>query len=203
MEKLKLETKAYYSSKNAERGARLLKAENTVASGQAAYWASIMAQEKIKDAQKLLEQMDSQLNALAPDLLFNVAQFKKGKTDGRILLKQQKLSIHLPSPQGPSGNPCSIVSPPFISLLAKTSSALFTSTNSKRTFIWIFSITNHVGIKSWTFFSVSSCSCFDTFHNFSYVPNPLRFVHCFNLITCMKKSFNGFVTSVEDVKNYY
>ena len=66
------------------------------------------------------------------------SRIKKGKTDGRILLKQQKLSIHLPSPQGPSGNPCSIVSPPFISLLAKTSSAFFTSTNSLLLFCSFF-----------------------------------------------------------------
>ena len=85
--------KAYYSSKNAERGARLLKAENTVASGQAAYWASIMAQEKIKDAQKLLEKMDSQLNALAPDLLFNVAQLVRKFSPRLILFFQNYLQL--------------------------------------------------------------------------------------------------------------
>jgi hypothetical protein len=66
--------KAYYGNKFAQRGQRLRHSGNSGAGKQAAYWASVMAQEKIKEAQQLLAQMDQTLNTLAPDLLFNVAQ---------------------------------------------------------------------------------------------------------------------------------
>ncbi len=66
--------KAYYKNKFAERGARLNDSRSSIAGKQAAYWASIMAQEKIKDAESLFKEMDRKLNKLTPDLLFNVAQ---------------------------------------------------------------------------------------------------------------------------------
>ena len=66
--------KAYYGGKHQRRGATLQSTEATVAARQAAYWATIMAQEKIASANKMLEEMDGTLGRLAPDLLFNVAQ---------------------------------------------------------------------------------------------------------------------------------
>ena len=70
--------KAYYQSKNKERGARLQQGDKSMAGKQASYWASIMAQEKIKDAQQYLNQMDDLNTKLAPQLLFGVAQLVRG-----------------------------------------------------------------------------------------------------------------------------